>query len=279
MKCMSCESEINPKWKHAIDSNVCPFCGQSVMEEKLKDLFSDLRSTIEELLSYPDQFYDWLLSNYGFIKTDSQDLPRYLPGEFLENFAKQVTDDIKSKKPQKDVVENGKFTVKVKNENGEEEEVIAEKIQSDERTSAFFKRAEAVKPNIDGDKSAAEKTQRLKNMAKQIKRAGSSAITSDNNGFISAEMMEQADPEAIAEMQGLISESESNIASSLSVSDDDEIPAVVLAMANKNAQRGGGTTNAADLMKLQQMHERVYNSHKNFESGENRGKGGFSRSG
>jgi len=274
---MSCESEINPKWKHAIDSNICPFCGQNVMEEKLKDLFSDLRLTIEELLSYPEQFHDWILSNYGFIKIDSPDLPKYLPNEFLDNFVQQANENIKSKKPQKDIVENGKFTVKVKTENGEEE-VMAEKIQTEERTSAFFKRAEAVKPNIDGDKSAADKTQRLKNMAKQIKKAGTAAITADNNGFITAEMMEQADPEAIAEMQSLISENESNIASSLPTADDDEIPAVVLAMANKGTSHGG-STNAADLMKLQQMHERVYNSHKNFESGENRGKGGFSRSG
>ena len=277
MKCMSCESEINPKWKHAIDSNICPFCGQSVMEEQLKKLFVDLRLTMESLMSYPEQLNDWLLSNYDFIKTDSPNLPNYLPNDFLDKFMEQAKESIMAAKPQKDVVKDGKFTVKVKNDRGEDEEVLAEKIQTDERTSSFFKRAEAVRPNIDGFSSAAEKTQHLKNVANQIKKAGSLSVV--DNGFVSPEMMEQADPEAIAEMQRLMSEGESNVSSSLAPPDDDEIPSIVLAMANKGRNKGSSSANSADLMKLQQMHDRVSNSRKNFESGENRGKGGFSRSG
>jgi len=272
MKCMSCESEINPKWKHAIDSNVCPFCGDSVMEDKLKDLFSDLRLTMEELIQYPEQLHDWLLSNYGFIKTDSPDLPTYLPAEFM----KQFNDKASAKKPQKDVVENGKFTVKVQTEQGEEE-VQAERIQNEERTNSFFKRAEAVKPNIDGFNSTAEKTKHLKSMANQIKKAGTAMLTANSSGYISAEMMENADPEAVAEMQSLISGGE--IASSLPASGDDEIPDIVLQMADKSAGMNPASKNAADLLKLQQMQQRVQNSRMNFESGENRGKGGFSRSG
>jgi hypothetical protein len=272
---MSCESEINPKWKHAIDSNVCPFCGNSIMEEKLRDLLSDLRETIDALLSYPEQLNDWLLSNYNYIKTDSPDLPTYLRSGLIDKFAKETSKN----NPQKEVIDNAKFTVKIKNESGEEEEIVAEKIQTEEKTSSFFQRAEAVKPNIDGFKSAAEKTQRLKKMADQIKKAGVTAITSDSNGFISAEMIENADPEAVAEMQGLISEEEANITSSLSVHEDDEIPPVVLAMANRGISKGNSSSNVADLLKLKKMQERIYNSRRNFESGESRGKGGFSRSG
>ena len=269
MKCMSCESEINPKWKHAIDSNVCPFCGDSVMEEKLKDLFSNLRLTMNELTEYPDQLHDWLLSNYGFISTDSPKIVDYLPAEYVAP----------SKKPQKDFVEGGKFTVKIQTEQGEQE-VEAEKIQNEERTNSFFKRAEAVRPNIDGFNSTAEKTKHLKSMANQIKKAGTSMLTGgSSSGYISAEMMEQADPAAIAEMQSLMSGNE--IASSLPISgdDNDDIPDIVLQMANKGAGMNPTSKNAADLLKLQQMQQRVQNSKMNFESGENRGKGGFSRSG
>ena len=271
MKCMSCTSEINPKWKHAIDSNICPFCGQNVMEENLKDLFTDLRLTMDGLVAnYPEQLTDWLLSNYGYIPTNSPNLINYVPKD-------QLRTEIKSKHGA-DEVENAKFKVKIQTDHGEEE-VSAEKIQSEERTSSFFKRAEVVKPNIDGFSSTAEKTQHLKSMANQIKKAGSAAITNDANGFISAEMIENADPEAVAEMQSLMSES-TTISSSLSSADDDDaIPSVVLAMANKGS--GKSSANSADMIKLQQMHDRIANSHKNFESGENRGSkgGGFSRAG
>ena len=45
MKCTSCEREIDPKWRHAIDTNLCPFCGLFIMEERLKDLFFSLSSS------------------------------------------------------------------------------------------------------------------------------------------------------------------------------------------------------------------------------------------
>lgn len=269
MKCMSCEAEINPKWKHAIDSNICPFCGQNVMEEKLKELFAQLRLIMDDLQEYSEQLYDWMLSNYNFIKTDSPLLINYVSKDQLKS------DSIKSKThPEEN--ENTKFTVKIQTEQGEQE-VVAEKIQSEEKTNSFFKRAEAVKPNIDGFQSAAEKTQRLKSMASQIKKAGAAAITADTSGYISAEMIENADSDAVAEMQSLMSES-TTVASALPTSDDDDIPAIVLAMANKNTGKSS-SSNAADLLKLQQMQSRVQNSRKNFETGENRGKGGFSRSG
>jgi len=69
-----------------------------------------------------------------------------------------------------------------------------------------------------------------------------------------------------------------DIASSLSdVTIDDDIPSVVLNMANK-AKGKNNNTNSADLIKLQQLQSRVSQSKQNFESGLNRGKGSFSRS-
>jgi hypothetical protein len=61
-----------------------------------------------------------------------------------------------------------------------------------------------------------------------------------------------------------------------SSSDDDEIPAAALNMAKMANPKGG--SNSADLFKLQQLQNRVANSRKNFETGANRGSGGFSRS-
>ena len=71
MKCISCESEINTKWKHAIDANMCPFCGQNIMEGELKDLLSSLSDIIIKLQPYQQQLDDWLHSNFSYIKEEN----------------------------------------------------------------------------------------------------------------------------------------------------------------------------------------------------------------
>ena len=261
MQCMSCESEINPKWKHAINENICPFCGENIMVAQLKELLCLIGNKIEHVrdLGFSNQFDDWLLSNYGFVRIDSPNLIQYVDPALLQQTSEQP---------------KVKCTMKVKTDKGEED-VVTEQIKSDEATSAFFKRAEAVKPGIDGFNSAAEKTEHLKKMAQQIRKAGSAALTETDGGFITAEMLEGADPEAIAEWQGLLS-SEGEVSSAIAGGgDDDEIPAVVMAMANQT-NPSGSSKNARDLLKLQQMQDRVNKSRHNFKNGG--GGGSFSRS-
>lgn len=285
MKCISCESEINPQWGHAIEQNICPFCGKSILEEHLKKLLSVLRETMDQLLpAYQQQLDDWMLSNHNYVRTDSPDLLQYLPKGTLKEL-KKVQDE-------KEVQEKKTYTVKVQTEEGVQE-VQAEKVQSEERTNEFFKRAEIIRtPNASAAQatdatpvfaSLAEKTAHHKEMVKQIKKAGSQGITLGGASMmLPPEMLEQADPEAVAEFQSMISGGE--VASSLSDGMDDEVPGHILAMNQRlaaSAKGGaGGGTNAADLIKLQQMQERVAQSRANFESGESRAKkGGFSRAG
>jgi hypothetical protein len=82
-------------------------------------------------------------------------------------------------------------------------------------------------------------------------------------------MMEDTDPEAVAEFQSLMSGNE--IASALPDSGDDEIPSVVLAMASRSK---GSKDSGTDLDKLRQQQARVAESARNFRSGS---KGSFSR--
>lgn len=287
MKCISCETEINPQWKHAIDMNVCPFCGKTIVEEHLKNLLSTLRETMDALQTYPAELNDWMLSNYSFIKTDSPDIGKYMPSDMLQELKKmeEEKDFLKRKDAQ-----NQKFTVKVQTEAGEEE-VVAEKIQSEDRTNSFFKRAEVIKPasgnqsasqtsNSQAFQSPAEKTQHLKKVAQQIKREGAQGVNISGVAMaLPAEMLEQADPEAVAEYESLMSGNE--VGSSLNGGSEDDVPMHILAANQAIAARKGNTSshNAADLLKLQQMQERVKQSRENFESGENRGSkgGGFSR--
>lgn len=278
MKCISCEVEINPQWQHAIDMNVCPFCGSHIMEEHLKNLFSSLRETMDALQAYPDQVNDWMLSNHKYIKVDSPNIGDYMPKDMIKEL-KKIEDDEDFQKRKA----GQKFMVKVQTEDGEQE-VESEKIQSEERTNEFFQRAGLIKshnpnapPGSANFQSPAEKTQYLKKVAQQIKRAGAPSLNDGGvNSMISPDMLANADPEAIAEFQSMMSGGE--VVSSLESSvDDDAIPAAVLAMAAKG--KSGGGSNAGDLMKLQQMQDRVKKSREAFESGENRGGkgGGFSR--
>lgn len=267
MKCISCESDINPKWKHAIEQNICPYCGQCIMDEMLKNLLTSLNEAMTKMQSYPEQLNDWMLSNFNFIKTDSIDLIKYVP----KHYFKEVKESKEEIKELPEIKENKKFTVKVKTEAGEQE-VEVEKIQSEDKTNEFFKRAEAVRPRIDGFQNATEKTNHLKMMAQQIKRAGVPLLANENgsSSFLSPELIESADPEAVLEMQSLLEGNE--IASSIADSSDEDIPSAVLNMANR-AKNGV----PSEIYKLQQLHNRRKQSKDNFESGASRGKGGFSR--
>lgn len=273
MKCMSCEVEINPQWKHAVEKNVCPFCGKDIMQEHLKNLFSSLRETMEQLQEYPDQLNDWMLSNHDYIKTNSPNIGQFMPKVSNEELRKQVEEEIFAERKAADKKSSDKkFTVKVETENGEEE-VIAEKIQSEEKTNEFFKRAETIKNNDGAFKSTAEKTQHLKAMAQQIKREGATVINQAGlASLLPPEMIENADPSAIAEFQSMMEGGE--VVSALPDSGgDDDIPSVVLAMANRS--KGGPKDASADLAKLQSQQNRNAESRKNFQNGS---KGSFSRS-
>lgn len=282
MKCISCETEINPKWKHAVDINVCPFCGKYIMEEHLKNLFSSLNKTMEELRKYPDQLNDWILSNYSFIKTDSPNLKNFLPKEVIKELRKEIDNAEFQEKKQS--------IVKIKNANGEIEEVVVEKTQSEEKTSGFFERAEVLKGSgktsnkgkapveSEQPKSVAEKTQYLKELAKRIKSEGSEGIINEAGlaSMISPESIDRADPETVAQLESFIDDGDivsSGLVSESTGDDDDEIPSAVLSMASRAKKGSGGGANEADLQSLRDMQNKVKNAHKKLESG----KGGFSR--
>jgi hypothetical protein len=251
MKCDSCEIEINPQWTHAIEINVCPYCGKSIMAEHLKNLLSTLRETMNQLQPYSDQLNDWMLANHQYIKTTA-DLTPYLPKDYLKNIKPQKSE------PQKTII---------KTENGEEVEV--EKIQTNEETNAFFRRAEAIKKT--NPQSISEKTRKLKEMADQIKKAGSVGVSDDGNLLITAEMMDNADPEAIAEYEQLATGNEIMSSMDNQSSDDNDIPIHILSQMSKG--KSNNNTSANDLIKLQQMQERAKHSKSNFGGGG----GSFSR--
>lgn len=276
MKCVSCETEINPKWRHAIDINVCPFCGKHIMEEHLKNCVAALAAAMDAMAKYPEQLDDWMLSNHNYIKTDSPGLKAFLPKEAIKEMRKELDEE--------EFQEKKKSIVKIKTLDGDgqvvEQDVVVEKMATDDRTQTFHDRANNMlkqEKAVDGEpKSVATKTKDLRAMAEKIKKEAAVQAKAEGGmaSMISKEMMAEADPDAVREFQQMISSGDvvSSAMPTVSDGDDDEIPSVVLQMASM--KKGGGAdggANEKDLRALANMQAKVQNSAKRL------GKGSFSR--
>ncbi len=68
MICTNCQSEIDAKWKHAVSTNICPFCGEKIFSDELNKVISDSKNVLDSVQDeFRGNFEDWLLSNYNLI--------------------------------------------------------------------------------------------------------------------------------------------------------------------------------------------------------------------
>jgi hypothetical protein len=74
MKCKSCKEDVPPKFVHAISVNICPLCGQEIMDTKLQSILNDLKHTMDSAKEYSEQVEDWLHSNYSLKKVNSDEI-------------------------------------------------------------------------------------------------------------------------------------------------------------------------------------------------------------
>lgn len=264
MKCKSCQSEINPQWKFAITNNVCPFCGLQILDEQIKESFSTMSLLIDELLETDneDQLQDWLYTNYSYVKVGSN--------YFNENLPK----------------EQGKFKRTVKESDDEDDEEEVEDYEDDEqeedgkvvskmsqkKANTFFERAGVKKVVSKGKLSA-------KQLVSRIQSENASFAQVNDGGFLTKEMLEGADPDALAEYQQALGNS-STISSSIdqsgsSYDDEEDIPPAVLAMAGLKGKNKSSDYNEADMAKLQNQLAKA----KAARSALNSGRGSFTRAG
>lgn len=221
---------------------------------------------MDSLQMYESQLNDWMLSNYNYIKTESEDLINYVPVELLKEYSFTA---------RKSAEDSKKHTVKVKfkNDFGEdqEEEVQVEQALSEEKTNDFFKRAEVgLKVDARGGhgpqkfNSIAEKTEHLKNLKSQIEKDSKTASGASMADILTANLL--ADDDVREDTTNDLSSIKSDL-----YTGDDEIPAAVLRMA---AKANKTKDPEADIDKLREMHDRISESNKNFSGA----KGSFSRS-
>ena len=258
MKCMSCEATIDPKWKYSIQNNLCPFCGQLIMEDFLKDNLSILSETFDKLKEYSDHLDDWLQSNYGLVKLDS---------EFFKNAVKEAL-------PKK-----REATVRYTSEQVNED---VEPIQMSEQAEKIYARA-GVKLQ-----QTSEKNNKLKDSVKQIKRAGGSISQAPDIDMMNAspedledlrvwnEMHQNAGQttnidltEALNYATSSLSPSSLDIDIKSSMSDDDDGDEIhPAAIALSNMKKGSyDQKSAADVEKLKNMYSKAHSSKSRMQGG------------
>jgi hypothetical protein len=88
MKCMSCNADIPPQWVKAIQSNICPGCGEQIMNEASKELLDELRGAISRMPNDAEGLAGWILSNYELRKVGDAE-----PVNFHRKSSKKQTED------------------------------------------------------------------------------------------------------------------------------------------------------------------------------------------
>lgn len=68
MKCKNCSAEIAPQWTHAINSNVCPSCGDEIMSKDELGVLAEVRDAVSQMNTNPEGLAGWLLSHYKLTK-------------------------------------------------------------------------------------------------------------------------------------------------------------------------------------------------------------------
>lgn len=229
MKCASCNFDIDPKWKHAIDANVCPFCGQEIVPEDLRTVLTTFSNLLDQYFEkYESEILDWFHSNLELVRADS--VPK----------ASTKTTLLTVKKDKR-----------INNEEVPEEGIVTA-VQDQEVTNKFFKNAQV--SNKMNDKN-------LKDIVKKIKKSGGSSpdmLLSDTS--ISEDELIEVSGLALRDDDAL-----SGLSGSEDFDDIDSVPDAVL-RANKSMAGNSGSNNA-DIQKLQQLQDKTAASRKRMLSG------------
>lgn len=269
MKCNSCSEEVPSKFAHAIATNVCPLCGQQIMEPALQKVLNSLRDAMLAAISddYQQEAFDWLSSNFNLLSKDSDEYQNLvsenseLQNEIQELKNRHVKPTPKSAKNFKQEVENIQIGTDAE---GHQVQLQGESIQDPERTQVFLERAQANK--------MAGQSDHFRKIINQIKKSGSSGASEGGGSVnISPEMLGAASADEVEEMEAMLSGGIPGISSSLGSSDsddDDELPPIAQSLiAMGGAKSQSGDYNPRDVAKLQELQAKASRASKALDRG------------
>ena len=81
MNCMSCGSPIRPEFKASIRNNVCPACGDPLMNDETQELLSEIKEAFIKMPNDPEGLAGWLLANYEMRKIGQADPVKMFYGD------------------------------------------------------------------------------------------------------------------------------------------------------------------------------------------------------
>lgn len=94
MKCQSCNAEIPPEWVNAIKNNICPGCGNAIMQEEVVTLMAELADAISKMEFNAQEITGWLLSNYRLEKVgDGQPTGFHRPRRVVASDGNEYSED------------------------------------------------------------------------------------------------------------------------------------------------------------------------------------------
>lgn len=261
MKCKSCTNDVPPKFSHAIKTNICPFCGEEIMDSELQSALADLQVAMEASEQYQEEIHDWLKCNYGLVPelgTVTFSVHQEVL-EKLEDANAKIVDLQEQLSNVKPVPKSGKLATasnRLPSEIAKDKEGNAlegEQLADAETTNKFFKAA--------GAKAPVDAASHYRNMVKQIKEKGSTGLMSEGGaaGVITPEMLAAADQVDASEYQELFDSGPVNSAVDSDYDDDSDIPAVALQMMH-SAKGKQGDYNARDVAKLQELQRKASNA-------------------
>lgn len=234
MKCKSCEQEISQKFAHSLKTNICPFCGETIMDEDLVVALSELRDVMELTKEWKSEMLEWLKTNYNLIDASSEEY------QALVEKAKSIPAKIKvdPKEVQLDTKGN---------------QITGTPIQSQETTNVFMKRAQV---------PGAKNPEYYKSMANKINKGSTSFSEAD---FAAAD---QEDVQAYQElMAGDASMPVQSTSAFIDQGDEEPLPSIIEAQAQGTFGATSSSYNARDVQKLQQLQNKVKGASKELSEG------------
>lgn len=73
MNCQNCSIEIPPTWTAALTANVCPACGQAIMNDQTQGLIKELSEALTVMPNNAEAIAGWIVSNYTLTKIAEYD--------------------------------------------------------------------------------------------------------------------------------------------------------------------------------------------------------------
>ena len=240
MRCKSCEGDVPPKFAHAILTNMCPLCGEVIMDEALQFSLKELKSAMKAVEAYPDEIFDWLRSNYNlYSESYMQEQLKLVETKAVEEAKKSMQALV----PKNRIVKATSTEEIQLDKDGNQ--INGEVIQSPDETNKFFK-DKSIKRQVDNQAH-------LKDIVNQIKKKGSfeSDSSGGGGGAFNAEMAKalgvdpnaDIDPDVLQDEINIMMGNNVNSAMESDYDDDDAIPAEVMKFSGLK----GGSKESVDL--------------------------------